>query len=174
MLRLHITDKDFEVRFGRIVADRRENDPELFGDVSAILNEVRVRSRISEPRPAPHHPALTLQPAPVAGKPKSPMALLTPSRTEVQNLLDQLRHGTPMITAHNAKPHASATRAASAPVHPVVAAAAAHPVKPVAVAKAGWCFADKTTRRLIPTKARSARRQRASRNSARARTPANA
>jgi len=43
MLRLHITDKDFEVRFNRIVADRRENDPELFGEVSSILNEVRVR-----------------------------------------------------------------------------------------------------------------------------------
>jgi len=43
MLRLHISDKDFEVRFNRIVADRRENDPDLFGEVSAILNEVKVR-----------------------------------------------------------------------------------------------------------------------------------
>jgi histidinol dehydrogenase len=43
MLRLHITDKDFEVRFNRVVADRRESDPELFGEVSAILNEVQVR-----------------------------------------------------------------------------------------------------------------------------------
>jgi histidinol dehydrogenase len=43
MLRLHIADKDFELRFNRIVVDRRENDPDLFGEVSAILNEVRVR-----------------------------------------------------------------------------------------------------------------------------------
>lgn len=43
MLRLHITDKDFEVRFSRIVADRRDNDPDLLGEVSAILNEVQVR-----------------------------------------------------------------------------------------------------------------------------------
>ncbi len=43
MLRLHITDKDFEVKFNRIVADRRESDPELFSEVSAILNEVQVR-----------------------------------------------------------------------------------------------------------------------------------
>jgi histidinol dehydrogenase len=43
MLRLHVTDKDFEVRFNRVVADRRESDPELFGEVSAILNEVQVR-----------------------------------------------------------------------------------------------------------------------------------
>jgi histidinol dehydrogenase len=43
MKRLHIADKDFEVRFQRIVADRRESDPELFGEVSAILNEVQVR-----------------------------------------------------------------------------------------------------------------------------------
>ena len=43
MLRLHIADEDFELRFNRIVADRRESDPELFGEVSAILNEVQVR-----------------------------------------------------------------------------------------------------------------------------------
>jgi histidinol dehydrogenase len=43
MKRLHIADNDFEVRFQRIVADRRESDPELFGEVSAILNEVQVR-----------------------------------------------------------------------------------------------------------------------------------
>ncbi len=43
MQRLHINDKDFEVRFSRIVSDRRESDPELFGEVSAILNEVQVR-----------------------------------------------------------------------------------------------------------------------------------
>jgi histidinol dehydrogenase len=43
MQRLHINDKDFEVRFSRIVADRRENDPELFGEVATILNEVQVR-----------------------------------------------------------------------------------------------------------------------------------
>jgi histidinol dehydrogenase len=43
MQRLHINDKDFEVRFNRIVADRRESDPDLFGEVSAILNEVQVR-----------------------------------------------------------------------------------------------------------------------------------
>ena len=43
MQRLHINDKDFEVRFNRIVADRRESDPDIFGEVSTILNEVQVR-----------------------------------------------------------------------------------------------------------------------------------
>lgn len=43
MLRLHITDEDFEMRFNRIVVDRRESDPDLFSEVSAILNEVQVR-----------------------------------------------------------------------------------------------------------------------------------
>ena len=41
MIRLHISDEDFETKFSRIVNNRRESDERVASDVSTILEQVR-------------------------------------------------------------------------------------------------------------------------------------
>ena len=43
MRRLDSRDPGFAAAFGRLVRDRRESDSEVAGDVTAIINDVRLR-----------------------------------------------------------------------------------------------------------------------------------